>query len=43
MYFLLFQNIWDFWSLYNLYEWAHTPWEWHADLFKHANKLRVLL
>src|SRR5262245_10488326 len=25
-------------SLYELYQEAYTPWEWHADLFAHAKK-----
>ena len=25
--------------LYDLYEEAHTPWEWHADLFSHARNI----
>ncbi|WP_281930296.1 pseudaminic acid synthase [Roseibium album] len=23
-------------NLYELYEWAHTPWDWHEKLFSHA-------
>jgi N-acetylneuraminate synthase len=34
-------GLWAGRSLYELYEWAHTPWEWHAILFKHARKLGI--
>ncbi len=26
-------------TLYELYEWAHTPWEWHEPLFRKARDL----
>jgi N-acetylneuraminate synthase len=29
--------------LYDLYEWAHTPWEWHEELFAHAAKRGITL
>ena len=36
-------GLWAGQSLYELYEWAHTPWEWHATLFEHARKLGITL
>jgi pseudaminic acid synthase len=34
---------WDGRTLYDLYEEAHTPWDWHAPLFEHARKLGIIL
>ena len=31
-------GLWDGRTLYELYEKAHMPWEWHAPLFAHARK-----
>lgn len=31
-------GLWDGRTLYELYEEAHMPWEWHAPLFTHARK-----
>ena len=28
-------------SLYDLYKKAHTPWEWHSELFNYANELKI--
>ena len=30
-------------SLFELYEWAHTPWEWHEELFKYASKKKITI
>lgn len=35
-------GIWHGRSLYALYQEAHTPWAWHAELFAHARKLGLL-
>lgn len=34
-------GLWDGKTLYELYEWAHTPWEWHKPLFEHAKKIGI--
>lgn len=34
-------GLWDGRTLYELYEEAHMPWEWHKPLFEHAGKLEI--
>lgn len=34
-------GLWDGKTLYELYQWAHTPWEWHKPLFEHARKIGI--
>ena len=36
-------GLWDGWTLYKLYEWAQTPWEWHKPIFEHARKAGITL
>jgi pseudaminic acid synthase len=31
-------GLWDGRTLYDLYQEAHTPWDWHAPMFAHARK-----
>ncbi len=35
-------SLWNGRQLFELYDEAHTPWEWHEDLFRAANDLGVL-
>jgi len=34
-------GLWEGKTLYELYEWAHTPWGWHKPLFEHARKIGI--
>lgn len=36
-------GLWDGKTLYELYEWAHTPWDWHKPLFEHAQKQGITI
>ena len=36
--FMIKGGLWDGYKLYDLYQWAHTPFEWHQEMFEHARK-----
>lgn len=36
-------GLWAGQTLYDLYEWAHTPWDWHKPLFEHARKAGITM
>lgn len=36
-------GLWAGRTLYELYQWAHTPWEWHAALFEHARRVGITI
>lgn len=37
------KGLWKGKSLYQLYEWAHTPWEWHHQIFKKAKEVGITI
>lgn len=36
-------GLWDGRTLYELYEEAHMPWDWHRPLFEHARRLGITI
>lgn len=41
--FQITEGLWKGRSLHDLYQEAHTPWEWHEQLFKHAADIGITI
>ena len=41
--FVIKDGLWKGRTLHQLYEWAHTPWEWHAELFAYSKDVGITL
>ena len=41
--FVIKGGLWDGRTLYDLYEEAHTPWDWHKPLFDHARRVGITI
>ena len=41
--FVIKDGLWKGRTLHQLYEWAHTPWEWHAEMFEYAKDIGITL
>lgn len=39
--FMIHGGLWDGYKLYDLYQWAHTPYAWHKTLFDHARNCGI--
>jgi N-acetylneuraminate synthase len=39
--FVIAEGLWGGRRLYDLYQEAHTPWEWHPALFEHARRIGI--
>jgi pseudaminic acid synthase len=37
------KGLWEGQRLYDLYRDAHTPWEWHEPLFRHAREIGITI
>jgi len=41
--FIIKGGLWDGYKLYDLYKWAETPYEWHADMFAFAASVGITI
>lgn len=41
--FLITEGLWKGYKLYDLYNEAHTPWDWHKKLFGYAQELGMII
>ena len=41
--FLIKGGLWDGFKLYDLYKWAETPYEWHAEMFAYAASIGITI
>ena len=41
--FIVKGGLWDGRQLYDLYEEAYTPWDWHGPIFDHAKKIELTI
>ena len=41
--FILTEGLWKGYNLYELYKVAHTPFEWHKEIFLYASKKGITL
>ena len=41
--FLIKGGLWDGYNLWDLYDWAQTPFEWQKELFAYANSIGITM
>ena len=41
--FLIKGGLWDGYNLWDLYDWAQTPFEWQKELFEYANSIGITM